>query len=59
VLQFILADGSKISIRPSGTEPKIKFYFSFREDVKERKEIVGVMKRLRERMEGVIKEIDL
>jgi phosphoglucomutase len=28
VLQFILEDGSKISARPSGTEPKIKFYFS-------------------------------
>ena len=28
VLQFILKDGSKISARPSGTEPKIKFYFS-------------------------------
>ena len=28
VLQFDLHDGSKISIRPSGTEPKIKFYFS-------------------------------
>jgi phosphoglucomutase len=28
VLQFFLEDGSKISIRPSGTEPKIKFYFS-------------------------------
>jgi phosphoglucomutase len=28
VLQFILADGSKISARPSGTEPKIKFYIS-------------------------------
>lgn len=28
VLQFITANGSKISIRPSGTEPKIKFYFS-------------------------------
>ena len=28
VLQFIFADGSKISARPSGTEPKIKFYFS-------------------------------
>ncbi|MDE6416913.1 MAG: phospho-sugar mutase, partial [Duncaniella sp.] len=26
VLQFFTADGSKISIRPSGTEPKIKFY---------------------------------
>jgi phosphoglucomutase len=28
VLQFFLADGTKISVRPSGTEPKIKFYFS-------------------------------
>jgi phosphoglucomutase len=28
VLQFELADGTKISARPSGTEPKIKFYFS-------------------------------
>lgn len=28
VLQFILEDGSKISARPSGTEPKIKFYIS-------------------------------
>jgi phosphoglucomutase len=28
VLQFILKDGSKVSARPSGTEPKIKFYFS-------------------------------
>ena len=28
VLQFLLVDGSKISARPSGTEPKIKYYFS-------------------------------
>ena len=28
VLRFILSDGSQIAIRPSGTEPKIKFYFS-------------------------------
>lgn len=28
VLQFFTADGSKVSVRPSGTEPKIKFYFS-------------------------------
>ena len=27
VLQFFTADSTKISIRPSGTEPKIKFYF--------------------------------
>jgi phosphoglucomutase len=34
VLQFILADGSKISVRPSGTEPKIKFYFGVCEQLK-------------------------
>ena len=28
VLQFLLDDGSKISMRPSGTEPKLKFYVS-------------------------------
>jgi phosphoglucomutase len=32
VLQFVLADGSVISARPSGTEPKIKFYFSLAVD---------------------------
>ncbi len=32
VLQFITRSGSKISARPSGTEPKIKFYFSVRKD---------------------------
>jgi phosphoglucomutase len=31
VLQFILGDGSKISVRPSGTEPKIKYYFGVKE----------------------------
>lgn len=28
VLQFLTEDGTKVSVRPSGTEPKIKFYFS-------------------------------
>lgn len=30
VLQFFTADGTKISVRPSGTEPKIKFYIEVR-----------------------------
>lgn len=34
VLQFFLENGSKISVRPSGTEPKIKFYFEARADMK-------------------------
>ncbi|NMC38340.1 MAG: phospho-sugar mutase [Bacteroidales bacterium] len=33
VLQFFLEDGTKISVRPSGTEPKIKFYFSVHSDM--------------------------
>jgi phosphoglucomutase len=33
VLQFVLSDGTKVSARPSGTEPKIKFYLSVREEV--------------------------
>ena len=33
VLQFITEDGSKISARPSGTEPKIKFYFSVYQNI--------------------------
>ncbi|MCC3159552.1 phospho-sugar mutase [Hymenobacter sp. 15J16-1T3B] len=31
VLQFLTEDGSKVSARPSGTEPKIKFYFSLKQ----------------------------
>jgi phosphoglucomutase len=38
VLQFFTADGSKISVRPSGTEPKIKFYIEVRGILKARSE---------------------
>ena len=32
MLQFFTESGSKITVRPSGTEPKIKFYFSMKGD---------------------------
>ena len=34
VLQFLTKDGTKISVRPSGTEPKIKFYFEVKGEMK-------------------------
>lgn len=46
VLQFVLEDGSKISARPSGTEPKIKFYISVNtalESVAQYDEIKGAL----------------
>jgi phosphoglucomutase len=37
-LQFFTEDGTKISVRPSGTEPKIKFYVEVRGEMKSRVE---------------------
>ncbi|OUT98941.1 MAG: phosphoglucomutase [Flammeovirgaceae bacterium TMED32] len=39
VLQFITEDGSRISIRPSGTEPKIKIYFSVHSSLQRKSEL--------------------
>jgi phosphoglucomutase len=38
VIQFYLGDGSKITVRPSGTEPKIKFYFSVKGELKKKED---------------------
>jgi len=57
VLQFFLKDGSKISVRPSGTEPKIKFYFSVREDFKDVKKFDEMNAFLDKRIDGIIKDL--
>lgn len=59
VLQFLLKDGSKISIRPSGTEPKIKFYFSVFDHLAAREEYEAVRAMLDERIENLKKELRL
>jgi len=59
VLQFLLKDGSKVSIRPSGTEPKIKFYFSVHEKLESRKEYEEVKQLLDERIQGIKRELKL
>jgi len=59
VLQFFLEDGSKISIRPSGTEPKIKFYFSVNTKLESASAYDDTMKLLDERIEGIINNMKL
>ena len=59
VLQFELADGTKISARPSGTEPKIKFYFSVNTKLASANDFDATEKILDARIEGMIKEMGL
>ena len=59
VLQFFLEDGSKISVRPSGTEPKIKFYFSVNTRLESADKFEETNKLLDERIEGIIKDMKL
>jgi phosphoglucomutase len=50
VLQFYLEDGSKITMRPSGTEPKIKYYFSVKADLKDKNSFAETTKLLEEKI---------
>ncbi|MDP9042190.1 MAG: phospho-sugar mutase, partial [Bacteroidota bacterium] len=59
VLQFILEDGSKISARPSGTEPKIKFYFSVHEKLSSRSAFYTIDSLLQERIDAIIADMKL
>ena len=59
VLQFFLADGTKISVRPSGTEPKIKFYFSTSTVMNETSQFEELWQQLDEQIDAVIKDMKL
>jgi len=59
VLQFVLADGSKASARPSGTEPKIKFYFSVNALLSAAEQYPAVEKQLDEKIQAIIKDLGL
>jgi phosphoglucomutase len=59
VLQFILADGSKISARPSGTEPKIKFYFSLKEKFLGKENYASQVALLDGKIKGIQQELGL
>ena len=59
VLQFFLKDGSKISIRPSGTEPKIKFYFSVKDQLESKEKFEEVNNLLEKRLDNIIGDMGL
>ena len=55
VLQFFTEDGTKISIRPSGTEPKIKFYFGIKAKMNEIADFEVVNNELNNKINALIK----
>lgn len=59
VLQFLLEDNSKISARPSGTEPKIKFYFSVNAPLAERSLFDQVDEQLESKTAEIIRDLGL
>lgn len=59
VLQYLLKSGSKVSVRPSGTEPKIKFYFSIVIPMKDKGEVETLQTIAFEKIERIKKELGL
>jgi len=58
VLQFITADGSIVSARPSGTEPKIKFYCSVNAPLKDKESFKETDARLGDKVKAIMKDLE-
>ncbi|WP_010665033.1 phospho-sugar mutase [Marinilabilia salmonicolor] len=59
VLQFFTEDGSKVSVRPSGTEPKIKFYFEVRDNMKNREEFNSVSAKALKKIDSIMTDMEV
>lgn len=59
VLQFITQEGSKISVRPSGTEPKIKFYFGVKAPLANKNDFEKISSELGKKIERIIEELGM
>lgn len=59
VLQFVLADGSKVTARPSGTEPKIKFYFSLKAHMPKTSDFEKTWAELGKRTEDIVSQLPI
>jgi phosphoglucomutase len=58
VLQFFTGDGSKISVRPSGTEPKIKYYIGVRAPLASREEFAQTNALLEQKIQGIVADLN-
>jgi len=59
VLQFLTADGTKVSVRPSGTEPKIKYYISVKEPLPSVADYAKVNRVLDAKINDIVKELQI
>ena len=59
VLIFYTQDGTKVCVRPSGTEPKIKFYLSVKDSVTSEADFIEKLKSLEAKIEEVRKDLKL
>jgi len=59
VLIYYTEDGSKIALRPSGTEPKIKFYISVNMPLASKEDFIATEKKLETKIEAIIKDMNL
>ncbi len=59
VLQYFTGDGSKITVRPSGTEPKIKFYFGIKSPMDGPESFAAVEKGCNDKIENIKKDLGL
>ncbi len=59
VLQFFTQDGTKISVRPSGTEPKIKFYFEVAGELKSREGFDAAEQKALAKIDSMMEELGL
>ncbi|MBA6151268.1 phospho-sugar mutase [Gelidibacter maritimus] len=59
VIIYYTEDGSKIALRPSGTEPKIKFYMSVNAPLSSIEEYAAVDSQLQEKIDAILKDMNL
>ena len=59
VLQYFCEDGGKVSVRPSGTEPKIKFYVEIKDTMTDPQQYAALMEKAKMRVEDVKKSLGL